>query len=223
MFTGIIEGLGTITGIQPSGMGKHFTIDADFDLDRLKIGDSVAVNGACLTAVKAGERRFEVDVAPETLSLTTFSQARIGDRVNLERALRLSDRLDGHLVSGHIDGLGAIKSRSEKSNAIIISISVPVHLTRYMILKGSVAVDGVSLTINECQSDFFEVSIIPYTAALTTVGFKKIGAGVNIETDLIGKYIERFVSKGTEETTHENAARGPGIDMALLAKSGFIK
>ena len=99
MFTGIIEGLGTITGIQPSGMGKHFTIDADFDLDRLKIGDSVAVNGACLTAVKAGERRFEVDVAPETLSLTTFSQARIGDRVNLERALRLSDRLDGHLVS----------------------------------------------------------------------------------------------------------------------------
>jgi len=223
MFTGIIEGLGTISGIQPSGMGKHFTIDADFDLDRLKIGDSVAVNGACLTAVKAGKRRFEVDVAPETFSLTTFSQARIGDRVNLERALRLSDRLDGHLVSGHIDGLGAIKSRSEKSNAIIISISVPVHLTRYMILKGSVAVDGVSLTINECQSDFFEVSIIPHTAALTTVGFKKIGARVNIETDLIGKYIERFVSKGTEKAAHENAARGPGIDMGFLAKSGFIK
>ena len=223
MFTGIIEGLGTITGIQSSGMGKHFTMEADCDLDRMKIGDSIAVNGACLTIVKTMERRFEVDVAPETLSMTTFSGARIGDRVNLERALRLSDRLDGHLVSGHIDGLGTIKSRSKKSNAIIVSIGVPVHLTRCMILKGSVAVDGISLTINECRSDIFEVSIIPHTAKLTTVGFKKIGAPVNIETDLIGKYIERFVLKDTEGPTRENAARGPGIDMAFLAKSGFIK
>jgi riboflavin synthase len=145
MFTGIIEGLGTITAIRPSGQGKRFTIDSDYLLDQTKPGDSIAVNGACLTAVVVGGKRFEVDVSPETLEKTTFCKAKIGNRVNLERALRLSDRIDGHLVSGHIDGIGSVQQKKTIGNAIIIVIGVPEFLSRYMITKGSVAVDGISL------------------------------------------------------------------------------
>jgi riboflavin synthase len=145
MFTGIIEGLGTLESIQTSGKARRFGITADFDLDGTRIGDSIAVNGACLTAVTVKGRRFEVDLSPESVDKTTFGSARIGDRVNLERALRLSDRLDGHLVSGHVDGMGQLKGREIQSNAIVLTFSVPAHLARYMIQKGSVAVDGVSL------------------------------------------------------------------------------
>ncbi len=145
MFTGIIEGFGTIKKIRSSGRGKNFAIDADFLLDQTKIGDSIAVNGACLTAVMIDGKRFVVDVSPETLLKTTFEKARIGDRVNLERALCLSDRISGHLVSGHIDDTGTVKHRRTVGNAIIITIGVPESLSRYMIEKGSVAVDGISL------------------------------------------------------------------------------
>ncbi len=222
MFTGIIEGLGTIAAIQQRGQGKHMTIVSDFALDQTKIGDSIAVNGACLTAVVINEKRFEVDVAPETLSRSTLDKANIGDRTNLERALRFSDRLDGHLVSGHIDGRGIIKNRNILSNAIIITVEVPHSLTRYMIPKGSVSVDGVSLTINACKPESFEISIIPHTAKLTTVGFKKIGDTVNIETDMIGKYIERFVTKSQGDTGEKKADESTTIDMQFLAKTGFL-
>jgi riboflavin synthase len=214
MFTGIIEGLGTITGIQSSDRGRHLSVEADFALDRTKIGDSIAVSGACLTAVVLEGKKFQADVSPETLEKTTFGRARIGDRVNLERALRLSDRLDGHLVSGHIDGTGILRHRKTLSNAIIITIGVPESLSRYMIQKGSVAVDGISLTINECTRDSFSVSIIPHTAKLTTVGFKKVGEPVNIETDMIGKYVERFV-------TQKNGTSS--IDRDFLIRTGFIR
>lgn len=214
MFTGIIEGLGTITGIQSSERGRRLSVEADFALDSTKIGDSIAVSGACLTAVVLEGKKFQADVSPETLEKTTFGRARIGDRVNLERALRLSDRLDGHLVSGHIDGTGIVRHRKSLSNAIIITIGVPESLSRYMIQKGSVAVDGISLTINECTRDSFSVSIIPHTAKLTTVGFKKVGEPVNIETDMIGKYVERFV-------TQKNGTSS--IDKDFLIKTGFIR
>jgi riboflavin synthase len=151
--------------------------------------------------------------------MTTFGQARVGQRVNIERALRLSDRIDGHLVSGHIDGLGEIRQRENLSNAIIVTIDVPETLAKYMISKGSVAVDGISLTINSCDAGSFSVSIIPHTAKLSTIGFKTKGDHVNIETDMLGKYVERFV----------NARRGPdevkkpsGIDKAYLLKTGFL-
>jgi riboflavin synthase len=219
MFTGIIEGLGTLTAVKPSGQGARFGIDAGFSLDGTKIGDSIAVNGACLTAVSLSGSRFEVDVSPETLTLSTLGSARVGDRVNLERALRLSDRLDGHIVSGHIDGTGVLRQRKPLANAIILTFSVPRELARYMIHKGSVAVDGVSLTINSVGPESFEVSIIPHTAGLTTVGFKQPGSRVNIETDLIGKYIERFVTTPGEANA---AGEKTGIDIALLAKSGFM-
>lgn len=222
MFTGIIEGLGTITDIRSSGQGRQLTISADFDLDQVRIGDSIAVSGACLTAVLIKANRFSVDVAPETLSRTTLAKAAIGERVNLERALRLSDRLDGHLVSGHVDGIGTIKGRAKLGNALIVSISVPAALTRYIILKGSVAVDGISLTVNRLDDTGFDVSIIPHTAQLTTIGFKSIGAAVNIENDMIGKYVERFLQRaGAEEPPREKQHRS--IDLQFLAENGFLR
>ena len=221
MFTGIIEGLGTIAGIRSSGQGSRLTVEADFSLDQTKIGDSISVSGACLTAVKIDGKRFEVDVSPETLQTTTFDQAKVGERLNIERAMRFSDRIDGHLVSGHIDGTGTIKQRESLSNAIIITIAMNESLTRYMIVKGSVAVDGVSLTINTCESEYFSVSIIPYTAKLTTIGFKNKGERVNIETDMIGKYVERFMS-GMPGRSKENSSKQAFIDHAYLVKTGFI-
>jgi riboflavin synthase len=218
MFTGIIEGLGTLESIQTSGQAKRFGIAADFDLDGTRIGDSIAVSGACLTAVSLTGRRFEVDVSPETVAKTTFGRARIGDRVNLERALRLSDRLDGHLVSGHVDGLGHLQHRETRSNAIMLSFGVSAELARYMIKKGSVAIDGVSLTINDCDTASFQVSIIPHTAKICTIGMTPVGASVNIETDIIGKYVERF----TLGDTAPKAAAGKGVDVDLLARTGFL-
>ena len=221
MFTGIIEGLGTIAGIQSSGQGKRLTVEADFSLDQTKIGDSISVSGACLTAVKIDGKRFEVDVSPETLQTTTFGQAKVGERLNIERALRLSDRIDGHLVSGHIDGVGIVRNRETLSNAIILTIGVNESLTQYMIAKGSVAMDGISLTINTCESDNFSVSIIPHRAKWTTVGFKHKGDRVNIETDMIGKYVERLVS-GMPGQSKENRSNQTFIDHAYLVKTGFI-
>jgi riboflavin synthase len=220
MFTGIIEGLGTIREIRSEGQGKRMTVDADFFLEQTRIGDSICVSGACLTVVMIDVKRFTVDVSPETLTKTTFGNAKIGDRVNLERALRLSDRIDGHLVSGHIDGIGTITLKQNIGNAIIASFKVPEFILHYMIQKGSVAVDGISLTINNCGQDSFDVSIIPHTAKLTTIGFKKTGDLVNIETDMIGKYVERFV--GGKRHDEKEKGSGSSIDMEFLVKSGFI-
>jgi riboflavin synthase len=219
MFTGIIEGLGSVTGIRPSGQGRRLTVDADFDLHGTKIGDSLSVSGACLTAVTVETRRFQADVSPETLHRTTFQQAKAGDRVNIERALMLSSRLDGHLVSGHVDGIGTIRSRKAGGNALVLTIEAPVSLKPYIIQKGSIAVDGVSLTVNHCDQACFDVSIIPHTGALTTIGHKRVGDQVNIETDMIGKYVERFLSH-----YHNNPREtsGSSIGMDLLAKTGFL-
>jgi riboflavin synthase len=219
MFTGIIEGLGAITAVRPAGLGKRLVILADVDLAGTQVGDSISVSGACLTAVAIAGRQFEADVSPETLAKTTLGSVRVGERVNLERALRLSDRIDGHLVSGHTDGTGAIDSREASGNAVIVTVAVAEALTRYMIVKGSVAVDGVSLTINHLEIDRFSVSIIPHTAALTTIGFKQKGERVNIEVDLIGKYVEKFLSAQPGRP----AAPPSGVSMELLAKAGYIK
>lgn len=219
MFTGIIEGLGALTSLRSAGQGKRFSIEADFDLGDARIGDSIAVSGVCLTAVAIVRRQFDVDVSPETLSKTTLGSARVGERVNLERALRLSGRIDGHLVSGHTDGTGVIESCEVSGNAIIVTVAVPEALTRYMIVKGSVAVDGVSLTINHLAAGRFSVSIIPHTAALTTIGLKQKGAPVNIETDMIGKYVEKFLSAPQGRTADPPS----GVSMELLAKKGYLK
>jgi riboflavin synthase len=221
MFTGIIEGFGKLTGVRPSGQEKKLEIQSDFALDQTKIGDSIAVSGACLTVVTLVGRRFTVDVAPETLSKTTLGAAKRGERFNLERALRLSDRLDGHLVSGHIDGVGRVQHMQRIGNAIIVTIGVDPELVRYMVTKGSVAVDGISLTINEVGTDHIKVSIIPYTAKLTTIGFKSAGDAVNIETDIIGKYVERFV-RNDKAPGEERSNGKSSVDLQFLQKSGFI-
>jgi riboflavin synthase len=160
-------------------------------------------------------------MAPETMARTTFGNLGPGARVNIERALRLSDRLDGHLVSGHIDGTGTIVSKTRKSNAVIVTIQVDTALASDMIEKGSVAVDGISLTINRCSDTGFEVSVIPHTAAVTTIGFKGAGDRVNIETDMIGKYVKRFLAKGLGAASGGKPPAG-GVDMALLARMGFL-
>jgi riboflavin synthase len=219
MFTGIIEGLGTLSALRPGGRGKQLAIDADFALDGTKPGDSISVNGACLTAVSIAGGRFQVDVSPETLSKTTFGASKIGDRFNLERALRFSDRIDGHLVSGHIDGVGTIARLTPLDNAVIITVEVPETVSRYLIEKGSVAVDGISLTVNKCWETGFEVSIIPHTAKLTTLPKKKLGDAVNIETDMIGKYVERLLlNKKRDSDPGETSS----LDLAFLQKTGFL-
>ena len=221
MFTGIIEGLGTVSAIASSGPGKRLAVDSDFPLDQTGIGDSISVSGACLTVVKLDANRFEVDVSPETLAKTTFANVKMGDRVNLERALRLSDRIDGHLVSGHIDGMGTLQHREQIGNAIVVTIGASTAITSYLIAKGSVAVDGISLTVNTRGDKEFAVSIIPHTAKIATIGIKRIGDHVNIETDMIGKYVERFLMRaGSVE--NENVPGTSGIDMDFLAKTGFI-
>ncbi|MBL0732564.1 MAG: riboflavin synthase [Desulfosarcina sp.] len=222
MFTGIIEALGKIKGIQKSGRSIRMTIDAGFSLDETKVGDSISVSGVCLTAVEINGRIFKMDMSPETYAVTNFSRAKVGDRVNLERALRLCDRLDGHLVSGHIDGTGTIINKKTLDNAIVIAIEAPEALTRYMIKKGSVALDGISLTINNCTNNSFEITIIPHTAKLTTIGFKKAGDIVNIETDMLGKYVERFMTKSVGAEKEATGSSISSIDMQFLAKAGFL-
>lgn len=220
MFTGIIEGMGKITGIRTAGQGMRLAVHAEFPLTGSKIGDSIAVNGACLTAVKIAAQDFEVDVSPETLDKTVLKQIRIGDPVNIERALRLSDRIDGHLVSGHIDGTGRILHKTRQGNAIVVGIAVAESLTRDMIPKGSVAVDGISLTINAIHDDGFAVSIIPHTADITTIGIKGNGAAVNIETDMIGKYVKKFLAGMSAPEAGKSSAKP--VDMEFLLKTGFI-
>ncbi len=219
MFTGIIEGLGTVRAVRPAESGLTVAIEADFDLEGTRVGDSLCVDGACLTVVRRAGRSVEADVSPETCARTTFGELRPGARVNLERALRLGDRLDGHLVSGHVDGTGRIESREPLGNALRIVFRVPPELSRGMIPKGSVAVDGVSLTINRLERERFEVAVIPHTASWTTLGFKDVGRSVNIETDLIGKYIERFLQRDRTEA----AAAPGGVSLEQLARAGFLR
>jgi len=221
MFTGIIEGLGRIVGIRSAQEGKQFSLEADFNIDEMGIGDSIAVNGACLTVIEINTRQFKVDVSPETITRTTLGLKKIGDRVNLERALRFSDRLDGHLVSGHIDGLGKVTRKKISGNAIVLAFKVASSLSPYIITKGSIAVDGVSLTINACDISEFEVSIIPHTAKETTISRLKVGDSVNIETDMIGKYVERFVNK-TDRDNSKQHIQPNKVDMSFLVKTGFL-
>lgn len=222
MFTGIIESFGTIRRIESKGEGKVLSIGCDLDLSATKIGDSIAVNGACLTAVSVEKHGFKVDMAPETVERTTFKHLTAGAGVNIERALRLADRIDGHLVSGHIDGTGTIASIVRKSNALILRIDVPPKIAGDMIEKGSVAVEGISLTINHCTDTDFEVSIIPHTADMTTIGQKKVGDEVNIETDMIGKYIKKIILQKSSSKNDALPEDKKGISMDLLARNGFL-
>ena len=218
MFTGIVEEMGAIMSIDKTLAGTRMTILASAVMDDLKIGDSISVNGACLTVVSKTDRNFSVEVSPETLSVTTLGQFTAGSPLNLERAMKLNERLGGHLVAGHVDGVGTIRSRQQDGNAILFSIEVQPEILRHCILKGSITVDGISLTINHVTDRGFTVSIIPHTAKVTTLGLKQVGDQVNLESDLVGKYVERLL----QERGQIPAKPTPVIDKEYLQKRGLL-
>jgi riboflavin synthase len=203
MFTGLIEEIGKITAMTKIGDGLRFSIAADKIFDDLKIDDSVALNGCCLTAVAVNEKTFDVEAVEETLRKTTLGGFTVGTEINLERAMLLSERLGGHLVLGHVDGVGKIISIEERSTSWWITIEIPKELERYLIHVGSIAIDGVSLTAADLQGNRVSVSIIPHTWEVTIFSQKKTGDRVNVEVDMIGKYVENFMLRKPESKITE--------------------
>ncbi len=217
MFTGIVEEMGAVTSMEKTLAGTRLTILASTVMGDLKIGDSVSVNGTCLTVVTKGERDFSVEVSPETLSVTALGQLKSGAPVNLERAMKLNERIGGHLVAGHVDGVGIIRNRHQDGNAIVFTIEAPSEILRYCVAKGSITVDGISLTINDVSEKGFSVAIIPHTARVTTLGLKQPNDTVNLESDLIGKYVERLLQERSQIPKS-----APVIDKEYLRKKGLL-
>jgi len=216
VFTGIVEELGLLRSVRRGADSARLVIEAREVLKDIHLGDSIAVNGVCLTAVSVGAGIWAADVMAETLAKSNLGALKAGDRVNLERALRLSDRLGGHLVSGHIDGVGTIAGLAKQDIATLVTVGAPAEVMRYIIKKGSVAIDGISLTVMDFKPDSFRVSLIPHTARLTTLGFKKEGDAVNLEGDIIGKYVEKLLAWRGE------AGQETKINMGFLTEHGFL-
>lgn len=212
MFTGIIQSVGRVARLEPRGGDVRLHVDtADLDLADVQLGDSIAVSGVCLTAITLEPRGFGADVSNETLSLTSLGQLKAGDPVNLEKALRLADRLGGHLVSGHVDGLGKVVSITPDGRSQRWAFEVPAAISCYIAAKGSVCIDGTSLTVNEVAGSRFGVNLIPHTVEHTAFHARRVGDAVNIEVDVVARYIERLLSSG--ET--------PRLDEAFLKQHGF--
>lgn len=218
MFTGIVEEIGVVKALESGLAGTRLTILASTVMETLTVGASVSVNGACLTVVAVGDREFSAEVSRETLSVTALGRLITSAPVNLERALKINERIDGHLVSGHVDGVGTLTSRRQEGNAIVLRIEAPKEVLRYCVPKGSITVDGASLTINELNDRSFSVAIIPHTAKMTTLGVKQAGEAVNLEADLIGKYVERLL----QERGDLPPKPAPVIDREYLQKRGLI-
>lgn len=218
MFTGIIQGRGRVLRKQPAGGGMVLSLEADFPLTDPEEGESIAVNGVCLTAREIQDRRFLVDVSPETLARTGLAELKPGSLVNLERALKLSDRLGGHLVSGHVDSRARVEDRCGAGDFTLFTFSLSRSLAKYVIEKGSIAINGVSLTVNSCAGERFTVSIIPHTLAVTTLGELQPGDTVNVEVDIIGKYVEKLLMDRSADQ-----GGGSRINAAFLAEHGFLR
>ncbi|MDF1613638.1 riboflavin synthase [Desulfurivibrio dismutans] len=222
MFTGIILGKGKIIAKRPAGGGMIFELETDFPLPDPVEGESIAVNGVCLTARDIRGQRFLADVSPESLARTNLGRLGVGNLVNLERALRLSDRLGGHMVSGHVDAVTKVLARRPLGNFTLFDFAVPPGLGKYIIGKGSVALDGISLTVNQVDDERFSISIIPHTLEITTLGALAVGDGVNLEVDMIGKYVEKLLSPNDPPGSPLDAGSS-GLDQAFLAKHGFLR
>jgi riboflavin synthase len=213
MFTGIVEDQGMVLKVEPRGQGKRLTIELPVELTDVQVSDSINVNGACLTIVEKRGHMIGVDLSSETLQKTTFSDVRGGERVNLERALKLSGRLGGHIVTGHSDGVGIIVDRREDRDFLHLKIRIPKDVSKYTVQKGSIAVDGISLTVNECTNEEVGMTLIPYTLNKTTLIGKKVGERVNVEVDILAKYVEKLLGRSA-----------PGqLDLSFLKEHGFLK
>ncbi len=212
MFTGLIEDIGTVAKMERRGEGILVTINFSSELDDLKIGDSISVDGVCLTITHLQDQSFSAEASAETVGRTTLGNKRSQQKVNLERALRLNDRLGGHLVTGHVDEVAKITAIIPEGSSQKITFQVTEKSVRCLVEKGSITVDGISLTVNEVKSDRVSVTIIPHTASHTTLGSKKVGDKVNIETDILGKYVEKLITKEP----------GKKVDVALLSEHGFL-
>ncbi|OQX13367.1 MAG: riboflavin synthase [Thiothrix lacustris] len=220
MFTGIIEAIGTIRDMQPKGGDLRLTINTGkLAMSDVALGDSIAVNGVCLTAIAFDSSSFSADVSRETLSLTSLGNLNRGSKVNLEKALTLQTRLGGHLVSGHVDGLGEVVSRHEDARSVRFTIRAPDALAKYIAAKGSITVDGTSLTVNKVNGSSFELNIVPHTLEETIIADYRSGSAVNLEVDVIARYLERLLLG--EKAAH--AASGGGLTESFLAEHGFIK
>jgi len=215
MFTGIVENKGKVLKVEHRGEMKRLTLDVPFDLTEMQLGDSININGVCLTVVEKRGGAVSVDLSPESLQRTTLARVKEADQVNLERALRLSDRLGGHIVTGHIDGIGTIIERRTEGNSLYLRVRIPQAVTPYVVQKGSIAIDGISLTVNEFREDWIRVTLIPYTLEKTTLIEKKVGEEVNVEADILGKYVEKVLDRGR--------GTSKGIDLSFLKQHGFLE
>jgi len=218
MFTGIIEACGEITAVEKQGGDSRLRINAgDLDMSDVKLGDSIATDGVCLTVVAFDSHSFEMDVSAESLAKTTLGEFKPGRKVNLEKAMQVSARLGGHIVSGHVDGVGVVESRELVGESLRFRVRVPDGLARYIAIKGSVCIDGTSLTVNNVEAAVFEINIIPHTANITTIGEYRVGRRVNIEVDIIARYLERLLLG--DKAADINAS---SITMATLAENGYL-
>ena len=216
MFTGIVEEIGTIREIKQGKEAMTLTIQAAKTMEDIHLGDSYSINGVCLTVTSYTKDQFTVDVMPETFHNTALSKLKVGSSINIERAMAANGRFGGHFVSGHVDGVGTLVGRSERSNAIYLRIQVPEHIEPYLVHRGSVALDGTSLTIFSIESNVITVSLIPHTAHETILGRKKVGDLINVEADMLAKYIANILNNRSQ--SHENR----GLTLSFLNQNGFL-
>jgi len=214
MFTGIVEDKGKVHMLEPRGQGKRLTIIFPPHLTDVQVGDSININGVCLTVIEKKGPMVRFDLSSETLEKSALGDLKESEEVNLERALRITDRLGGHIVTGHIDGVGVVTGRREERDFLQLRIRVPRALSKFVVQKGSIAIDGISLTVNEILDEEIGVTLVPYTLAKTTVSAKSVGDRVNVETDVLGKYVEGILSRGKETPK--------GLDLSFLREHGFI-
>ncbi len=216
MFTGIIEAVGKLTAITAKGEDISITVDTGkLDMSDVKLGDSIATNGVCLTVVAFGSRSYTADLSLETLNLTGFTQYKMGDKVNLEKAMLPTMRFGGHIVSGHVDGVGSIVERNQVGRAIEFWVEIPNDITKYVAYKGSITVDGISLTVNELRKNAFKLTIVPHTSEETTMDNFQVGRKVNLEVDVLARYMERLLQGNSEQQPESK------ITMEFLQQNGF--